>query len=221
MLSSLRSKKTGGRLARLTALTAAATVALGLVTAVPASADVLEIPVAYGVSGSTVVKKTGSTLKLGPGALAGSLLIDDQTGSVGLRADLTLPTAQANISLVSGLFRIKARVKIIPTAPVTGTIANGDLNTHATANMEISDIWAGPIVPVIPLPTIPGSCRTVRPIDLNLIAKDVDIFGPSITVKGSFTIPEFGNCFIADIALGALISGPDNTISLDLTPKTS
>jgi hypothetical protein len=35
-------------------------------------------------------------------------------------------------------------------------------------------------------------------------------------VTGTYTIPEFTNCFIADIALGALISGPGNTISLDL-----
>jgi hypothetical protein len=212
---------TGRRFIRAAAVTAAAGIALSLVTAVPASADVVEIPVGYTVSGSTVVKKTGSTMKLGPGNLDGALIIDDQTGSVGLRANLSLPAAQADISLLSGIFKIKAKVKIIPTAPATGTIAGGELTTHATANMEISDILVGVLVPVIPLPTIPGSCKTVKPLDLTLSAKDVDIFGPKITVTGSYTIPEFSNCFIADLALGALVSGPGNTISLDLASKNN
>lgn len=198
-------------------LTTAATVGLGLATAVPASADIIPIPVSYTVTGNTVVKKTGSAMELGPGTLAGNLLIDDQTGSVGLSADLSLPPSQANISLVSGLFKIKATVKVLPLGPATGTLADGTLTTHALANMEISNIWVGLLIPVIPLPTVPGSCKTKTPIDLTLVAQDIDITAPSIAVNGTYTIPEFTNCFIADLALGALVSGPGNTISLNLT----
>ncbi|GLY43746.1 hypothetical protein Amsp01_097690 [Amycolatopsis sp. NBRC 101858] len=215
-----RTRKNGRKWARAAAVTAVAGVALSVVTAVPASADVVEIPVGYTVTGSTVVKKTGGSMALGPGTLDGALIIDDQTGSVGLRANLSLPPSQADISLVSGIFRIKAKVKITPTGPATGTIADATLTTHAQANMEIYDIWAGLIVPVIPIPTVPGSCKASKPLDLDLSAKDVDIFGPKITVTGTYTIPEFKNCFIADLALGALISGPGNTISLDLAAKT-
>ena len=107
-----RTRKNGRKWARAAAVTAAAGIAMSVVTAVPASADVVEIPVGYTVTGSTVVKKTGSAMTLGPGNLDGALIIDDQTGSVGLRADLTLPPSQANISLVSGIFKIKAKVKI-------------------------------------------------------------------------------------------------------------
>lgn len=207
------------RKVRTGALAAVAAVGLSLAAAVPASAGVVEIPVAYDVAGSTTVQKTGSAMKLGPGTLDGALLIDDQTGSVGLRADLSLPPAQADISLASGIIRIKAKVTVTPTAPATGTIANGTLTTHATANMEISDIWAGFVVPVIPVPTVPGSCKTSKPLDLTLTAENVDITQP-ITVKGTYTIPDFTNCFVADLALGALVSGPNNTISLTMTPKT-
>lgn len=214
-----RTRKNGRKWGRAGAVTAVAGVALSLVTAVPASAAVVEIPVGYTVTGSTVVKKTGSSMNLGPGDLQGSLVIDDQTGSVGLRANLTLPPSQADISLASGVFKIKAKVKITPTGPATGTIAGGTLTTHTEANMEIYDIWAGLLVPVIPVPTVPGSCQASKPLDLNLVAKDVDIFGPKITVSGTYTIPEFKNCFIADLALGALVSGPGNTISLDLASK--
>jgi hypothetical protein len=222
MLSSLRSKNTKRRLGRLTAVVAAAGIAMTTVVVAPASADdVVPIPVSYGVTGSTTVAKTNSTITLGPGALAGNLLINNDTGAVGISADLTLPTATANISLISGIFKIKAKVTITPTAPVTGSIANGDLITHATANMAISDIWVGPLVPVIPLPTVPGACKTVSPIDLTLTAKDVDIFAPSFRVTGTYTIPSFNNCFIADIALGALVSGPNNTIALDLASTSS
>jgi hypothetical protein len=209
------------QLKRLAVLTSAAAVVLGGVAVTPASADVIEIPVSYKVAGTTTVKKTGSTMKLGPGTLKGNLIIDDQTGSVGLSADLTLPPSQADISLVSGLFRIKAKVKVIPLGPATGTIADGTLTTHAKANMEISDIWVGLLVPVIPLPTVPSACRTKTPVDLNLVAPDIDITSPKITVGATYTIPEFSNCFIADLALGALVSGPGNTISLDLTSDAS
>jgi hypothetical protein len=204
------------QLKRLAVLTSAAAVVLTGVAVTPASAEIIPIGVSYKVNGTTTVKKTGSAMKLGPGSLKGNLLIDDQTGSVGLSADLSLPTSQANISLLSGGFRIKAKVKIIPLGPATGSIANGDLTTRAKANMEISDIWAGPIIPIFPLPTVPGSCKTKTPLDLTLVAKDIDITAPMFTVTGTYTIPEFTNCFIADIALGALISGPGNTISLDL-----
>ncbi|MET8994111.1 hypothetical protein [Amycolatopsis sp. Hca4] len=209
------------QLKRLAVLTSATAVVLGGVAVTPASADIIEIPVSYSVAGTTTVKKTGSTMKLGPGSLQGNLIIDDQTGSVGLKADLTLPPSQADISLVSGLFRIKAKVKVIPLGPATGTIADGTLTTHAKANMEISDIWVGLLAPVIPLPTVPGACRTKTPVELNLVAPDIDITAPKITVGATYTIPEFSNCFIADLALGALVSGPGNTISLDLTAPQS
>ena len=139
---------------------------------------------------------------------------------VGLSADLSLPPSQANISLVSGLFKIKATVKVVPLGPATGTLADATLTTHAKANMEISNIWVGLLAPVIPLPTIPGSCKTKTPIELNLVAKDIDIFSP-ITVSADYTIPEFTNCWIADIALGAMVSGPGNKINLTLTPNAS
>ena len=195
-------------------LTTAATVGLGLATAVPASAEIIPIPVSYTVTGSTVVKKTGSAMQLGPGTLAGNLLVNDETGEVGLNADLSLPPSQADISLVSGLLKIKATVRVVPLGPATGTLADGTLTTHALANMEISNIVVGLFVPIIPLP---GTCKTKTPIDLNLVAKDIDITSPSIPVTGEYTIPEFNNCFITDIALGALVSGPGNTISLNLT----
>ena len=69
------------KLKRLAVLTSATAVVLGGVAVTPASADVIEIPVSYKVAGTTTVKKTGSSMKLGPGTLKGNLIIDDQTGS--------------------------------------------------------------------------------------------------------------------------------------------
>jgi hypothetical protein len=105
----------------------------------------------------------------------------------------------------------------VPAGPISGVIANGDLVTHASVNMEISDIRVGLIVPIIPLPTVPNSCKTVSPISMDLITKNVDLFAPTITQTGTYTIPSFKDCFIADLALGAMVSGPGNTISLNLT----
>ena len=99
------------RIARTCVLAAAAATAVSLASADPASATEIPIPISYSVTGSTVVKKTGSTLDLGPGSLAGNLLVDDQTGAVGLNANLQLPPATAHISLLAGGFKIKAKVK--------------------------------------------------------------------------------------------------------------
>jgi hypothetical protein len=207
--------KTARRLGTVAALTAAAAVAGSTITATPALADdPVEIPVSYTVTGQTTVKKTGGTLDLGPGQLEGALVIDGD--NVGIRGNLSLPPATANISLASGVFKIKARVRIEPTGPVTGTLANGDLTTHSQANMLIDNIVVGLFWPVIPLPTAPKACKTVTPLDLTLVSKNVDLFAPSIPSSGTFTIPAFKDCFINDLALGSLISGPDNTINLSL-----
>jgi hypothetical protein len=200
------------RFGTIAALTAATAIAAGSLA--PASADPVELPISYTVTGKTVVKKTGSSLDLGPGQLTGAIVVDGD--NVTVKGDLTLPPAQADISLVSGIFKIKARVRIVPVGPVTGALANGDLTTHASADMLIDHIWVGLLVPIIPLPTVPNACKTQTPIDLNLISKNVDLFAPSIPASGTFTIPAFKDCFINDLALGALVSGPDNTITLDL-----
>jgi hypothetical protein len=204
------------RFATVASLTAAAAMAAGTLTATPAFADdPVELPVSYTVTGKTVVKKTGSALNLGPGQLTGAIVVDGD--NVGIKGDLSLPPAQANISLVSGIFKIKARVRIQPIGQVTGTLADGDLTTHAKADMVIDNIVVGLFVPVIPLPTVPNACKTSTPIDLTLVSKNVDLFAPSIPSSGVFTIPSFKDCFISDLALGALVSGPGNTIDLTLT----
>ncbi|MFK0247662.1 hypothetical protein ACIQUM_23450 [Amycolatopsis azurea] len=214
MFGRTRPKTARRRLGTVVALTSAIAVA-GSLAASPALADdPVEIPVSYTVTGKTTVKKTGGTLDLGPGQLDGALVVDGD--NVGIRGDLSLPPATANISLVSGVFKIKARVRIQPTGPVTGTLANGDLTTRSQANMLIDNIVVGLFYPVIPLPTVPNACKTVKPLDLTLVSKNVDLFAEIIPSSGTFTIPEFKDCFINDLALGALISGPDNKIELNL-----
>jgi hypothetical protein len=214
MFGRTRPKTARRRLGTVVALTSAIAVA-GSLAATPALADdPVEIPVSYTVTGKTTVKKTGGTLDLGPGQLEGALVIDGD--NVGIRGNLSLPPSTANISLVSGVFKIKARVRIQPTGPVTGTLANGDLTTHSQADMLIDNIVVGLFWPVIPLPTAPSACKTVKPLDLTLVSKNVDLFAPSIPSSGVFTIPEFKDCFINDLALGALISGPGNTIELSM-----
>jgi hypothetical protein len=219
MLGQVRSHVIRKRAGMIAALTMAATIVAGSVAATPALADdPVEFPVSFAVTGSTVVKKTDSTINLGPGQLTGAIVVNGD--DVGIRGDLSLPPSTANISLASGIFRIRATVKVTPVAPVSGVLKDGDLLTHAQVNMEINNIVVGVIVPVIPLPTVPSSCKTVSPIDMNLITKDVDLFAPTITQTGTYTIPAFKNCFIADLALGSLVSGPDNTISLTLTSNS-
>lgn len=214
MFGRTRPKTALRRLSTVAALTTAAALA-GSLAATPALADdPVEIPVSYTVTGQTTVKKTGGTLDLGPGQLDGALVIDGD--NVGIRGNLSLPPATANISLASGVFKIKARVRIEPTGPVTGTLANGDLTTRSQANMLIDNIVVGLFWPVIPLPTAPKACKTVTPLDLTLVSKNVDLFAPTIPSSGTFTIPAFKDCFINDLALGSLISGPDNTINLSL-----
>jgi hypothetical protein len=209
-------RRIGKRAGVIAALTMATTIAAGSLTVVPAIADdPVQFPVSFTVTGSSVVKKTNSTVQLGPGNLDGNIIVNGD--SIGIAGDLSLPPSEADISLVSGIFKIKATLQVVPIGQVAGTISNGDLITHAKVDMVISDISVGLLVPIIPLPTIPASCKTVTPVDLTLVTKDVDLFAPTITSTGTYTIPAFGGCLIANLALGALVSGPDNTISMTLT----
>ncbi|WP_246258028.1 hypothetical protein [Amycolatopsis anabasis] len=203
--------RTFGRRSALASVTAAVAVTASLLTAAPASAATIKVT--YPVSGTTTVKKTGSSLELGPGTLAAT--VTTKTGGGDVVGTLNLPPAHAEFT-VAGLIPVKAKVTVIPTGPATGEIKQGVLTSHAEAYMQLSDIWVGGIFPI----PVGDECRTEQPIALDLKSEGSFTVFAGGTVAGTFTIPDFKNCTIFAPILNPLISGPDNTIKLTLGKPT-
>ncbi|WP_040405994.1 hypothetical protein [Amycolatopsis nigrescens] len=190
---------------------AGAAVLLAGLPAAPASAA--EIKVSYPVSGTSMVKKTGSALELGPGTLAATVTTKPGGGDV--KGVLNLPPAHASFA-VAGLIPVQATVTVLPTGPATGEIKQGVLTSRAEFDLKLSDIWVGGIFPI----PVGGECKTEQPVSVDLKSEGAfTVFGGG-AVAGSYTIPDFENCTIFAPILSPLISGPDNTIKLTLGKPT-
>ncbi|PXY24200.1 hypothetical protein [Prauserella flavalba] len=183
--------------------------------ATPASAATFNVN--YPVTGESVVAKTGSTLELGPGTL--STTVTTRTGGADLTGTLQLPPSQASFS-VAGFIPVRATVTIIPTGPVTGTLVQGVVNAHAEAYIQLSNIWVAGVF----YTPVGKECRTEQPVSIDMVSESNFTVFNGGTVSGTYTIPDFDNCTIFSWLLSSLVSGPDNTISLDLgrpvTPTT-
>lgn len=62
-----------------------------------------------------------------------------------------------------------------------------------------------------------NNCRTAKPTTINVSGKIKDIFSP-VTMKGSYDIPKFSGCGLLTGLINQMVAGPDNAISLELTP---
>ncbi|WP_020671170.1 hypothetical protein [Amycolatopsis nigrescens] len=191
-------------------LAAASMPAAAVLGAAPASAAVsAAIKVQYPVNGTSTVKKTGGSMTLGPGTLDTTVLT--RPGGGDLTGNLALPPARTSFE-AGGFIPVKATVTVIPTAPVTGVIAQGVVTTHAEAYIQLSDIWVAGIF----YTPVGNECKTATPVSMDLKSTGSFTVFNGGKVAGSYTIPDFKNCTIFGPLLTSLVSGPDNTIELTL-----
>jgi hypothetical protein len=130
------------------------------------------------------------------------------TGSANL-ADLTAKLKLAN------LIGVTSTVKIVPVGGLTGTIDLGasKLSTTTTFTLQVTDVHKDAL-PRINL--VKPGCRTVRASTLTLNnTTPVDLSKP-ITMVGTYTIPPFTGCGLLTPLLTLLLSGPGNTMTLNL-----
>jgi hypothetical protein len=204
-LKPVRSRRT--RASAATAVAGLAAVLTVATTAGGASADTI-VHARYKVTGSTLLKGPGATVRLGPGTLATAL--DANTGKV--KGTLTLPPATGSFKQL-GLIPVTATTQFINDGPTTGTVNlnTGAVKTTSKVTLRIVSLSvAGIGVPV------GNSCQTVTPAVIKVASlKGFNILKGG-SLGGTYTIPQFANCLLATPLINATLPGPGNTIKLTL-----
>jgi hypothetical protein len=180
-------------------------------TAGPAAAGT-KIHASYPVNGSTFIKKTNSSLTLGPGTLKAT--VDATTGK--LTATLTLPDATGSFKEF-GIIPVTATVHFINNGPTTGTV---NINTGATSTTSKITLQLVKLtVAGLPVP-VGNSCESSTPAVVKVKSqKGFNILAGG-NLKGTYTIPPFANCELATLLINLTIPGPGNTITLTLGKAT-
>ncbi|MBP2477788.1 hypothetical protein JOF53_006660 [Crossiella equi] len=168
----------------------------------------------YKVEGVTRVKKQESEMNLGPGEMLTEVIIALPKGTI--KGDLTLPPSNSYFTM----FRFTPANSVIefePTGQVTGEIERGQVKAVNKMVIRVR----GAKVAGVPLDVGPN-CRTEE-MTINLVsATPPPAFLPTrpTPMSATYTIPPFHGCGVTeplDSLLTGLISGPDNTLKLNLT----
>jgi hypothetical protein len=191
----------------------ATTAVLGAASAiaVAAPAQAAPIPINFNnVTGTTHLAKPNVDVAVPASSVQTQLDLETNTvtGNANL-ADLTAKLKLAN------LIGVTSTVKIVPVGGLTGTIdlSASKLSTTTRFTLQVVDVHQD-AAPRINL--VKPSCRTVRASTLTLNnTTPVDLFQP-ITMVGTYTIPPFTGCGLLTPLLTLLLSGPDNTMTLNL-----
>ena len=177
------------------------------VAAAPASAAPA-LTVAYDASGSTLVKKPNSTVKLGPTTLTNYLNSDGT-----FTADLPLPTTTSAFKVI-GFLPAKATVDFIPVGKAVGRLVAPRVSATATYYLKLSNVTLGG------LPTFVGNnCRTAAPVTIPVATPTGERFdinrGGNLT--GTYTIGKFANCGLTTFIVNQLVPGAGNTVQFTLS----
>ncbi|KAA1380139.1 hypothetical protein [Aeromicrobium fastidiosum] len=167
----------------------------------------------HDAQGTTVVKKTGSTLAIKPTTLTThvNLVNGDLTGS------LPIPSTTTEFKAL-GFLPVKATVNFIPVGEVTGNINLTETQalvvSTAKYTIQLSD------VKVAGFPTFAGSnCKTVTPavIPANTPAGEGFDLLEGGNLEGTYTLPSFANCGINTPLINALVPGAGNTVKIQVS----
>ncbi|WP_372966482.1 choice-of-anchor D domain-containing protein [Marinobacter sp.] len=176
-----------------------------------------ELELLLGLEGSTLIAGTGGTLPL--------------TGSIATMLDLASGTFEADTQVLptSGNFSIKvlwskinaaANVEFEQAGLTTGALVNGKLTANSPLYVKVPKV----AIKVFGLPVRVGGgheCRTSEPVNIQLTTPEGSNFSPATggDVAGVYDLPPLQNCGLLTGLLNKFMSGPGNTINLNLTPQ--
>ena len=175
------------------------------------------IELLLGLEGSTLIKATGGSLPL--------------TGSIATLLDLAAGTFEADLEVqpTSGNFSIKvlfskinavANVEFEQAAVTTGSLVNGKLTANSQLYVKVPKVAIK--IGLLPIRIGGGSeCQTRDPINIELKSVEGSNFSPATggTVSGVYELGALENCGLLTSLLNQFMTGPGNTINLDLTPQ--
>jgi len=169
----------------------------------------------YGVSG-TATRSGGTSTAFGPGSLKATV------GSTGFTdGALTLPDINIPNYRLFGVLPTSVQARVVPAAPVTGTISGTTLTVTSSVNLAIDQIS----VFGVPLLTPGSTCQTVTPSTVTLTGNPGVLQNGGSLSGGTYTAAKFSNCrlfgFFLEPLLNANVSGIPNAITANLGPPTA
>ena len=176
-----------------------------------------ELELLLGLQGSTLINATGGTLPLN-GSIA--TLLDIASGT--FEADLeVLPTSgNFSIKLLFSKINAAANVEFEQAEVTTGTLVNGKLTANSKLYVKVPKVaiklgW-------LPVRIGGGSeCQTRESINIELKSVEGSNFSPATggEVSGVYELGALENCGLLTSLLNQFMTGPGNTINLELTPQ--
>ena len=165
------------------------------------------LPFNYWVDATTTLKKLNQTVTVPRGTFIGS--VDFSTAT--LTGSIKLPPATVPFK-VAGLPLAKATIKIAEVQPVSGTLDLGSLEVTATSVFNIRIVKVTPIgLPNVNL--VGDYCKTSKPVSVTMSGALT-----AGTFSGTYTLPPLAYCGAATKALNAVLPGPGNTFTANVTP---
>ena len=169
------------------------------------------LKVTYDAVGTSTVKKTGSTITLGPTTLN---TVVSPTGAI--TGTLPLPPATTTFK-IAGFLPVSATVNFIPAngaRQVTGTLKPTKVRSKAKFVLKLTNVTVGG------LPAFVGdSCQTAQTVVIPANTPPGEKFNITTggTLAGVYTIPSFANCGLTTGIINALVPGEGNTMSITIS----
>jgi len=182
-----------------------------------ATGEVPPLELLLGLNGSTLIAGTGGTLPL-TGSIA--TLLDLATGTFEADTQVLPTSGNFSIKILFSKINASANVEFEQAGITTGSLIDGKLTANSPLYVKVPKVAIK--IGFLPLRIGGGDrCRTSEPVNIQLKSVDGANFSPATggAVSGVYDLPALENCGLLTSLLNQFMSGPGNTINLDLTPQ--
>ncbi|MDO9353256.1 MAG: hypothetical protein Q7T55_06150, partial [Solirubrobacteraceae bacterium] len=176
----------------------------------PTPTPELVLPYSYALAGSATLK----TLTKGSLPLTGGLEAKVGVPSGNLTGALTFAPATGKLTSL-GFLPVVAKVNLIATEPVTGTLKPGQLTAVAKVRIKL------PSVKTLGIELAGGANCQAKQISSITLGSTQDTFTPfeGGPIAGTFSISDLTGCGFLNNLVSPLTKGSGNAIALQLTPR--
>ena len=185
--------------------------AVGLSTVLAPAAGAGMIELHWNISATAHIAKMGSDLNVTGGHFDGTINTD--TGA--LNGRMSMPPTTLTVNLLGTIPAADITAQITPVGRTTGHV---DFNTFNVTTKSSFNIRITKVVPHGTDQNLVGdSCKTETPITLKL--SGVASLDKPSSLSSTFTIPDFADCNLFEVAINELIPGPGNTFTATFAPE--
>lgn len=176
-----------------------------------------EIELLLGLTGSTYIKSSDSTLPL-TGSIATLLELASGTFEADLNVEPTV--GHFSIKLLFSRLKATANVEFEQSEITTGSLVNGKLTANSHLFIKVPKVQ----LKLFGIPIRVGGgdqCQSIQPVDITLTSNEGSNFSPSTggDVSGVYDLPPLEHCGLLTSVLNQFLTGSGNTIDLTLTPE--